>query len=191
MTPLQLLRKKMQIHNRDCIDIPPESEAEAERRELQGKIIQLQIECEEWRYSIRMAFGMCTTKTVVEVFENLEIEKSRTVFKWEEFRDQQLEMITAKELVGIEYLNKLIKHTYMTPKEKFDAGLRFTIPGNDIFYKLIQDAQGRDYVAFLNCGRWEYAFHVTEVTDAALTYPDGEEGGQKELQFDSILFINA
>ncbi|WP_353720198.1 hypothetical protein [Dyadobacter sp. 676] len=191
MTPLELLRKKMQIHNRDCIDIPPEDEAEAERRELQRKIIQLQIECEEWRYSVRMAFCMCTTKTVVEVFDNLQIEKTRTVFKWEDFRDQQLEAIAEKELIGIEYLNKLIRHTYMTPKEKFEAGLRFTIPGNDIQYKLIQDNYGRDYVGFLNSGKWEYAFGITQVTDAALTYPDGEHGKQKQLLFNAMSFINA
>jgi hypothetical protein len=191
MTPLELLRKKMQIHNRDCIDIPPEDEGEAERRELQGKIIQLQIECEEWRYSIRMAFCMCTTKTVVEVFENLEVEKTRTVFKWEEFRDQQLEVIKAKELVGIEYLSKLIKHTYMTSKQKFEAGLRFTIPGNDVHYKLIQDNHGRDYIGFLNCGRWDYAFNVIEITNTTLKYPDGEGGTQKELQFDSMSFVNS
>lgn len=48
---------------------------------------------------------------------------------------------------------KLIKHTYMTPKEKFAVGLRFTIPDNDVFYKLMQDPHGRDFVGFLNSGR--------------------------------------
>lgn len=191
MTPLQLLRKKMQIHNRDCIDIPPENEAETERRELQGKIIQLQIECEEWRYSIRMAFGMCTTKTVIEVFENLEIEKARTVFKWESFRDRQLETITEKELVGIEYLNKLIRHTYMTAKQKFEAGLRFTIPGSNDTYKFIEDRNDKEYIAFLNAGRWDFGLHITKTTETALVYPDGEGGEQKEIAFESMSFINA
>lgn len=93
MTPLELLRRKMQIHNRDCIDIPPETEAEAERCELQRKVIQLQIECEEWRYSISSAFGMCSLKIVTEVFENFEIEKTRTVLNGKNFAISNLKLL--------------------------------------------------------------------------------------------------
>jgi len=188
MTPLETLRKRLQIHNRDCQDIPAESFQEAERRHLQGLALQLQIECEEWRHQIQLSFYMCKLKTVVEVYDNLEIEKTRTVFKWEDFRDTQLSTIAEKEIKGIEYIQQLIKHTYMSNKQKFEAGLRFRIPGSDLVYKQTADHYGNNHIAFLNSGVWEYSTTITSITDDCLICPDGD--GQKELPFESMDFVS-
>lgn len=112
MNNLQVLRTKLRIHKRDCQLIPPETEAEQKRRDLQEMMLLLQLECEEWRHSINVAFALCRLKIVTETTDNLIIEKYRTVFKWEAFKERELEELTKKELNGIDLLTKLYNESY-------------------------------------------------------------------------------
>jgi hypothetical protein len=118
MTNLQLLRQKLHIHNRDCSLIPAYSETEQKQRDLQEKLILLQLECEEWREQIKLCFKLCRTKEVVEKINDLEVVKYRTEFRWEPLRDKLMEHITLKELAGIEYLTTLYEKTKNEQQEK-------------------------------------------------------------------------
>lgn len=112
MAPLDHLRKLLQIHKRDCTLIPAANEIEQKRREYQEGIYWLQIECEEFRHSINIAFRLCAFKIVTETFDNLEIQKYRTVHKWEAWKDDQLNAINEKETKGIAIYQKLISDLY-------------------------------------------------------------------------------
>lgn len=112
MNNLQVLRTKLRILKRDCQLIPPETEAEQKRRDLQEMMLLLQLECEEWRHSINVAFALCRLKIVTETTDNLIIEKYRTVFKWEAFKQRELEELTNREIKGIDHLTKLYNETY-------------------------------------------------------------------------------
>ncbi len=112
MTPLDHLRKLLQIHKRDCSQIPAADEIEQKRRDYQERIYWLQIECEEFRHSINLAFRLCAFNVVTEQINDKKIEKYRTVHKWEAWKDQQLNAINEKETNGIAIYQKLISDLY-------------------------------------------------------------------------------
>jgi hypothetical protein len=118
MTNLEELRRRLQHHKRDCRDLPACSEIEEERRNLQEKLFLFQIQCEQWKQEINIAFGLCTTKIVSETVGNLTVEKYRTEFKWEPIRDQFIEDVTKKELIGIEYLQSLYNKTFQDEQQR-------------------------------------------------------------------------
>ncbi|GGB98268.1 hypothetical protein [Dyadobacter sediminis] len=108
MTTLELLRKKLQIHNRDCHEIPTEDPKELKRRLYIKRMYWLQIECEEFRNAINLAFRLCSQEPVKEIVDDLEIVKMRTVFKWEEWKDAQILAINEKEATGLEFFKTKI-----------------------------------------------------------------------------------
>lgn len=108
MTALGLLRKKLQIHNRDCHEIPTEDPKEIKRRLYLKKMYWLQIECEEFRNAINLALRLCAQEPIKETVNDLEVIKMRTVFKWEEWKDAQISAIDQKEAIGLEFFKKKI-----------------------------------------------------------------------------------
>ena len=84
----------------------------------------MQIECEEFRDSLRKSFLFTETTRVTKIEGDLEISTIKSVNNWEPTSKQMMVIIDEKEIKGIKYYEGKIKEIYENaaigkPKEVF------------------------------------------------------------------------
>ena len=124
MSRIKDLRDELANHNQLTRRLPNLSETDFEIREYLRKIYQLQIECEEFRDSLRKSFLFTETTRVTKIEGDLEISTIKSVNNWEPTSKQMMVIIDEKEIKGIKYYEGKIKEIYENaaigkPKEVF------------------------------------------------------------------------
>lgn len=124
MSRIKELRDELANHNQLTRRLPNLSETDLEIREYLRKIYQLQIECEDFRDSLRKSFLFTETTRVTKVEGDLKIQTIKSVNNWEPTSKQMMGIIDEKEVKGIKYYEGKIKEIYENaaigkPKEVF------------------------------------------------------------------------
>lgn len=109
MDNLSTLRRKLRAMQVLWAEVEPETDQEQKIRHAINAKLTFQIECEMQRQNVRVTFQMMSTHIITETYDNLEVEKVRTVFNWEAWRDQQIEYFNTRELNAIDFYTKQIQ----------------------------------------------------------------------------------
>jgi hypothetical protein len=124
MSRIKDLRDELANHNQLTRRLPNLSETDLDIREFIRKIYQLQIECEEFRDSLRKSFLFTETIRVTKIEGDLQIQTIKSVNNWEPTSKQMMAIIDEKEIKGTQYYEGKIKEIYENaaigkPKEVF------------------------------------------------------------------------
>lgn len=106
MSELSKLKHRLSAHRRQMREFPPESQVEKRERELEGRLLQVQLEAEELRHSIRISLPFCESYAVRD--EN-GITAYKFMFGWEPVRDAFFKAVYENEARMIALINSKIK----------------------------------------------------------------------------------
>lgn len=111
MQELQKLKLRLSSHKRKLREYPADTETEQKVGELEARLIQLQIEAEELRTSLRLSLPFCESYTA-----NTEAGRVyKFTFGWEVVRDSYLKAIADNERLMTDKINAKIKALYEQP----------------------------------------------------------------------------
>lgn len=112
MSRIKDLRDELANHNQLTRRLPNLSETDLEIREFIRKIYQLQIECEDFRDSLRRSFLYSEKMEITKKEGELVFQTLKSIHNWEPTSQQLRAIIDEKEIKGIQYYEGKIKEIY-------------------------------------------------------------------------------